>query len=775
MATIKQIQFKRSNTAGKRPLPADIAEGELALNIKDATLFTKNADGVIIDLGFAKGGRIDGDVIQVGNYNQTGNYIVSGYITAGDIGGRQISATNGISSTGDIIAGRGVIRTRGNEGSNAHLWFEGMESGSYKERALIYAGSQTETAGGINVRVQNGFGENQPSVLYTFSGDGRIFAPRMIEAPRIVATTNLEATRVDTRQLNTSGKPFNNSAEGYTINDLPEYVPNGTSILAINYVSRSRAMSGGTIWHQLVDESQGAEWALYTGSSPDNKMFALRHNGGYADAKVSRSLCVGSAFRDSNNYADLGNNSIALGERNSGIRNTSPGYIDIIGAGEQLVRFGHPGKLTSFSTRIFVGLRDAAESLITPPTNSAQITINTTNDNNGSGDGQTHIGYYTTDGKYMHYFRGNGSVNIDSAEGLRVNGAGGLYVTTGLTVGGVMNTNQINLKASLNTTQTPQGTYKWDDSSLATADAKSFLRRWRSRSAATVWHETVQNSLWRIATGSTDVQEEFTIDSGINRATFRGEVCSQYANGFRIAYGTHGFIIRNDGNSTYFMLTNANDNLGDYNSLRPFGISNSNGHVNIATALNANNVTLNGSINTNSTVNINNFGGAGINMNSVAGSGCYIHGSRAGTRMFYVGLGGAGTDVTLNNYTTNTNINISTVVASNRQINAPEFYLTSDATLKKDVVTIEPQRSKLHEVSIKRYAMKDGSNDNAIGVIAQDIEKVYPEFVSKNEEGIRHVNYRGLSTILWKIVQEQDNEIEEMKARLSRIEELLSK
>ncbi|MGC8054867.1 hypothetical protein, partial [Salmonella enterica] len=62
MATIKQIQFKRSNVAGKRPLPADIAEGELAINIKDSTLFTKNADGQIIDLGFAKGGRIDGDV-----------------------------------------------------------------------------------------------------------------------------------------------------------------------------------------------------------------------------------------------------------------------------------------------------------------------------------------------------------------------------------------------------------------------------------------------------------------------------------------------------------------------------------------------------------------------------------------------------------------------------------------------------------------------------------------------------------------------------------------
>ena len=65
MADIKQIQFKRSNVAGKRPLPADIAEGELAINIKDATMFTKSADGAIIDLGFAKGGQVDGNINQV--------------------------------------------------------------------------------------------------------------------------------------------------------------------------------------------------------------------------------------------------------------------------------------------------------------------------------------------------------------------------------------------------------------------------------------------------------------------------------------------------------------------------------------------------------------------------------------------------------------------------------------------------------------------------------------------------------------------------------------
>ena len=37
------------------------------------------------------------------------------------------------------------------------------------------------------------------------------------------------------------------------------------------------------------------------------------------------------------------------------------------------------------------------------------------------------------------------------------------------------------------------------------------------------------------------------------------------------------FLIRNDGNDTYFMLTNASDPWGNFNNLRPFRISNTTG------------------------------------------------------------------------------------------------------------------------------------------------------------------------------------------------------
>lgn len=82
MATIKQIQFKRTTKAGVKPTAVQLAEGELAINLTDRMLFTKDQNGAIIDLGFAKGGNIDGNVTQTGNYTQTGRYDLNGDMTA---------------------------------------------------------------------------------------------------------------------------------------------------------------------------------------------------------------------------------------------------------------------------------------------------------------------------------------------------------------------------------------------------------------------------------------------------------------------------------------------------------------------------------------------------------------------------------------------------------------------------------------------------------------------------------------------------------------------
>ncbi|HCP2900413.1 TPA: tail fiber protein [Escherichia coli] len=125
--------------------------------------------------------------------------------------------------------------------------------------------------------------------------------------------------------------------------------------------------------------------------------------------------------------------------------------------------------------------------------------------------------------------------------------------------------------------------------------------------------------------------------------TSSGEIVSKYANGFRIAYGSFGFFIRNDGSNTYFMLTASGDTLGSWNGLRPITINNTSGAVSIGNGLNVTGG-VNGSLNGNASTatklqtarNINGvkFDGSGdININTLVSRGrvTALSGSAQGT------------------------------------------------------------------------------------------------------------------------------------------------
>lgn len=99
------------------------------------------------------------------------------------------------------------------------------------------------------------------------------------------------------------------------------------------------------------------------------------------------------------------------------------------------------------------------------------------------------------------------------------------------------------------------------------------------------------------------------------------------------------------------------------------------------------------------------------------------------------------------------------------------FYETSDVRLKKNVTRIHLSKRR-----IMLYEF-DKSGRHSYGVIAQEVEKLYPSTVKENEEGHKIVNYIEVLTIK---CAEQDERIEalekenaDLKARLERIEQLL--
>ena len=67
---------------------------------------------------------------------------------------------------------------------------------------------------------------------------------------------------------------------------------------------------------------------------------------------------------------------------------------------------------------------------------------------------------------------------------------------------------------------------------------------------------------------------------------------------------------------------------------------------------------------------------------------------------------------------------------------------------------------------------KDESEKQKIGLLAQDIEKVFPELVSESH-GIKSVNYQGLVPVLINALKEQQSEIDELKTMLKTLIEKL--
>ena len=97
---------------------------------------------------------------------------------------------------------------------------------------------------------------------------------------------------------------------------------------------------------------------------------------------------------------------------------------------------------------------------------------------------------------------------------------------------------------------------------------------------------------------------------------------------------------------------------------------------------------------------------------------------------------------------------------------AGNLNINSDARLKANIVSLGSTLAKLLQIDGKSYTMKkDESEKQKIGLLAQDIEKVFPELVSESN-GIKSVNYQGLVPVLINALKEQEE-------RIKRLEELL--
>lgn len=94
------------------------------------------------------------------------------------------------------------------------------------------------------------------------------------------------------------------------------------------------------------------------------------------------------------------------------------------------------------------------------------------------------------------------------------------------------------------------------------------------------------------------------------------------------------------------------------------------------------------------------------------------------------------------------------------------FYTTSDLKFKNNVKNLSVDKTehldKLRKLIPKSYNFKD-QKQSSFGLIAQEVEKIYPSLVNTNKDGTKSVNYTELIPLLLLQTNEMERKIEELK------------
>ena len=97
---------------------------------------------------------------------------------------------------------------------------------------------------------------------------------------------------------------------------------------------------------------------------------------------------------------------------------------------------------------------------------------------------------------------------------------------------------------------------------------------------------------------------------------------------------------------------------------------------------------------------------------------------------------------------------------------AGDLTVNSDARLKSNIVSLGSTISKLLMIDGKTYTMKSNDAIEKIGLLAQEVQKAFPELVKQagDEDGTLSVNYQGMIPVLINAIKEQQQQIDELKA-----------
>ncbi|WP_368894152.1 tail fiber domain-containing protein [Kluyvera ascorbata] len=294
------------------------------------------------------------------------------------------------------------------------------------------------------------------------------------------------------------------------------------------------------------------------------------------------------------------------------------------------------------------------------------------------------------------------------------------------------------------------------------------------------------NAATNISAANT-LTEVMAIQPTSNRADFVGEVVSHSANALRAVYGNYGFFIRNDGGTTYFLLTASGDKYGSWNALRPLSINNASGAVSMGNGL-----SVGGGVNvTSGNIRIPTSSTSWIDMrtNAALSNSSAVNTSSASAivrqehadRYFMVGgLGNSQFGFYMINKSRTANGTDAQAFLQNDGVwycggngSFNDVYIRSDRRSKRNIRKIERALDKLERIEGVLYEIQVYDRyEQSGGLIAQDVQKVQPELVTvdhndQSGQARLRLNYNGVIGMLVEAVKELREEVRELRGEMS--------
>ncbi|HCD2819199.1 phage tail fiber protein [Enterobacter kobei] len=643
-----KIKFKRTSIPGRKP--SDLLPGEIAINLNDRKIYAGNDSGSIVQLGNdpiitehlqAKAGasienglNVGGNASVQGDLNASGGLvslkevkapqgeidaIIAKTITtgsiAGDTGTFTGKVTHGETKTGALeattanITGAATVHslmTPGSVSAGGNIVATGKLSGGSVESPVIITTDITATD--INTATVTATGKAKSGSVETGSISGSDITLTGKAKTGSVETGNISATGTATVHnlvitgssnvtggVNASGKLVGSSLE--------------TPLITTTDVNTKNVTAAGTLTAPTVQAGALSGSSLNVTATATAKTVKA-DNVETIDISATGNLTAGSV--------------VAVGSAAVGttLNVTGKATLGSVGTGAVSATGITTGTLTATGATVLKGVTSGSISATGDVTASGRLKgatgeITSLVSNNIDAVGLVKAGtlqansialtnFDNFDARYIKVgtsmttaerlatprtiagvaFDGSANISIPAANVGALPVAGGTM--NGPIAFNVSSTDPVLVGLSNNAT-----------------GSKCYLTKFRGGAADTIWHQTVQGGVYRLATGTTDTQEELQISTaGYIRG--RNEIQSSSCGSggqFRAVQGNYGFFIRNDGGNTYFMLTESGSPWGTWGSLRPLTISNTTGRVSMSNGLNSTDATFTGAVTVNGTVN----------------------------------------------------------------------------------------------------------------------------------------------------------------------------